>query len=162
MLLLITATGIGFIGCDDDTNTYSTHSSLDSASNPYVNDGGGDYNDTPDFLYKSCEEHKDNEQEDDVFEYSVDGDVLHIKRVNWMSPCSLEEPSVKHEIVDDTLFVAENWGGNAGANCLCRKDIVYNIKNIPNGKYTVICSARCDNYGYLVTLFETVFSIIIE
>ena len=82
----------------------------------------------------------------EYIQYStLEPNVLAIIHHNLLLNCELKSFIVDSKIVSDTIKISYTAIGN-DANCLCKRDIGYSIKELPYALYVV--QIRLDNFLY--------------
>ncbi len=66
---------------------------------------------------------------------------LEVKRYNVAVDCQSKELVPKVEIKHDNIIVTEEFS-KQGNECLCSKDLKFEISNIPSGDYNMIVNGR--------------------
>ncbi|MCH3924439.1 MAG: hypothetical protein LKE30_05940 [Bacteroidales bacterium] len=97
-----------------------------------------------------------------LFHKYVNGDTLFIEKINYMYACGIYNLVINSYISTDTLYITEHWQGGISVNCLCQRDLSYNIFNIPSGQYVVksnILYQEDSNYLYMK---DSIFNISIQ
>jgi len=85
-----------------------------------------------------CKNSETKEFFGDSLTYRINGNTLFINKYNEDYCCGADSLSITTNITNDTLFITENWIGIT--NCMCPRDVEYNVSKIPKGNYVTCIS----------------------
>lgn len=147
LFALIVIGAVAFISCkDNDENTSNTK----LAGGTLTYDSG-------------CKGGTKTKAEE-TFSFSVEKNTLFISKRNAMYECGVNSLQILTNLSNDTIYIVERWLGG-GANCVCLRDVDFNVPNIPEGYYTVKEYPRFYYVGSDTNYYDykdTVFNITIQ
>ena len=120
------AMATAFYGCDKENNSSKEGAGTQAVKSEQTSCGEhfSDY----------CEKLGENERYDLRW---VDDNQLEVTHVNWAAPCDLHDVTVDVKVEGNVVTVNECGDGGL-ANCICKIDNRFHIKNLPKGNYIFV------------------------